>query len=79
MTTALVSKQFIATFGDEFKAVAERAGKPVEFMTLPEAQGARLPQADCDRIDCTFIDRDIRFNDQIYAAYGEAVVASKSL
>ena len=40
-------------------------------MTLPEEQGARLPQADCDRIECTFIDRDIRFNDQLYAAYGE--------
>jgi len=79
MTTALVSKQFIAAFGDELTAVAGRAGKSVQFMTLPEAQGARLPQADCDRIDCTFIDRDIRFNDQLYAAYGEAVVASNSL
>ena len=42
MTTALVSKQFIARFGDEFKAVAARASKPVAFMTLPEEQGVRL-------------------------------------
>ena len=55
MTTALVSKQFVASFGDALKAVAERAGKSVEFMTLPEEQGARLSQADCDRIDCTFL------------------------
>ncbi len=48
-------------------------------MTLPEEQGKRLPQAEYDRIDCTFIDRNIRFNEQLYAAYGEAVVASKSL
>ncbi len=41
MTTALVSKQFVARFGDEFKAVAERAGKSASFVTLPEAQGVR--------------------------------------
>ena len=40
--------------------------------------GARLSQADCDRIDCTFIDRDIRNNEQLYAAYGDALIASKS-
>src|SRR5688572_6125320 len=79
MTTALVSKQFIANFGDALNAVAMRAGTTVDFMTLPEEQGARVSQADCDRVDCTFIDRDIRFNDQLYAAYGEAVVASTSL
>ncbi len=79
MKTALVSKQFIANFGDELNAVAMRAATPLELMTLPEEQGARLSQADCDRVDCTFIDRDIRFNDQLYAAYGEAVVASTGL
>lgn len=77
MTTALVSKQFVAAFGDRFKAIA--GGKPVDFMTLPEQKGARLPQAECDRIDCSFIDRFIRFDEQLYAAYGEAVVASNSL
>jgi len=39
MPTALVSKQFVARFGDEFKAVAARAGKSVSFVTLPEAPG----------------------------------------
>ena len=66
------------TFGDELRKLAEQAGKPVQFITVPEKQGARLPQADCDRIDCTFIDRDIRFNEQMAAAYDEALVASKS-
>ncbi len=79
MTTALVSKEFIARFGAAFSAVAEPGGKAVTFMTLPEAQGARLPQADCDRIDCAFIDRDIRFNDQLHAAFGEAVLAARNL
>ena len=78
MITALVSKQFVASFGDAVKSAAERAGKPVAFMTPPEEQGAGLSQADCDRIDCTFIDRDIRFNEHIYAAYSDAVVAAKN-
>ncbi len=73
MTTALVSKEFIAQFGNAFKAVGERAGKTVAFMTLPETKGARLTQADCDRIDCVFLDRDMRFNDQFYAAYSDAL------
>jgi phosphoglycerate dehydrogenase-like enzyme len=79
MTTALVSKQFVAGFGKEFNAVAERAGKPVTFMTLPEVPGARLSHADCERIDCTFFDRDIRFHDHLHAAYGDAVAAAGNL
>lgn len=79
MTTALVSKHFIATYGEAFKAAGRSGGKPVEFMTLPEEQGARLSPAECDRFDCVFIDRDIRFNEQLYAACIDAVLASKSL
>ena len=59
MPTALVTKQFIAAFGDAFKAAGATGGKSVELMTLPEEKGARLSQADCDRIDCAFIDRDM--------------------
>ncbi|MES2563180.1 MAG: D-2-hydroxyacid dehydrogenase, partial [Pseudomonadota bacterium] len=52
---------------------------PVSFITPPEASGSRLSQGECDRIDCSFFDRDIRFIDpQIFAAYGDALVASKS-
>ena len=78
MVTALVSKQFVAGFGDAFKAAAERAGESATFMTLPEEPGSRLSQADCDRIDCSFLDRDMRFDDQIYAAFSEALVATAS-
>jgi phosphoglycerate dehydrogenase-like enzyme len=78
MVTALVSKQFVGGFGDALKAVAERSGKKVQFITLPEAQGARLAQGDCDRIDCAFIDRDIRFDEQVYGAFSDALVAGKN-
>lgn len=73
MTTALVSKQFVARFGEALKSVAESAGKSVSFITVPEEQGARLAQADCDRIDCTFPDRDINFNEHLFAAFEDAV------
>lgn len=79
MTAALVSKQFIARFGDEFKAVAARAGKSASFVTLPQAQGARLPRADLERVACIFLDRDMRFNAQLYAAYREVVLEAPNL
>jgi phosphoglycerate dehydrogenase-like enzyme len=78
MTTVFVSKQFVAGFGDALKAQARTAGKSVEFITVPDAPGARLSQADCDRIECTFIDRDIRFDENALAAYTDAIKASKS-
>lgn len=79
MVTAFVSRQFVDTYGEALEAVAKSAGKTVEFITPPEAPGARLPQADCDRIDFTFLDRDIRFRQaQIYDAYSDALTASKS-
>ena len=78
MPTALVSKQFIAAFGDALKAEAAKAGKSVELMTLPEEKGARLSKEDYDRVDCTFLDRDMRFDEQLADAFNDAVVASKS-
>jgi phosphoglycerate dehydrogenase-like enzyme len=78
MTTALVSKQFIAAYGDALKAEAAKSGTTVEFMTLPEEKGARLAQADCDRIDCAFLDREMRFDEQLTDALGDALIASKS-
>ena len=79
MLTAFVPRQFVVKFGDKLKAVAQRAGQSVDFMTLPEQSGARLAQADCDRIDCAFIDHSIRLDEQLYAAYGDAVLGSGSL
>ena len=77
MPTALVSKQFIARYGDKFKTASN--GKPVTFITLPEAQGARLMQAERDAIDFVFLDRDMRFDDQLYAAYSDALLNMSNL
>src|SRR3954463_14564136 len=78
MPTILVSKQFVAGFGDALKAEAAKAGKTVEFITPPEEKGARFSQADCDRIDAAFLDRDLRFDDQLAGAFNDALVASNS-
>ena len=78
MTTALVSKPFVAAFGDALKAEAAKSGTSVEFMTLPEEKGARLAKTDYDRIDCAFLDRDMRFEEQLMDAFNDALVRSKS-
>lgn len=79
MITALVSRQFVSRFGEELNAVAARAGKAVTCITLPEERGARLPAAACERIDCIFPDRDIRFDEHLDAAYRDALLAARNL
>ena len=79
MITALVSKQFIAQFGAAVTAIGEAAGKPVAFMTLPEAKGARLTQSECDRVDVLFLDRDMRFDEQLHDAYADALLRMTNL
>ena len=79
MTTALVSKEFAATYGDQLRAVAEREGRSVTFLHLPEEVGARFSQAQCDAIDCALMDRDIRFHEQVHPAFNDAVSRSNSL
>ncbi len=78
MINVLVSRQFIAAFGDELKAVAERAGQTVSFVTLPEG-GAKMPAADRERVNCIFLDRDLRFEEKIYAAYLDMVLSAHNL
>jgi D-2-hydroxyacid dehydrogenase (NADP+) len=79
MPNALVSKQFVARFGDDVQAVAAQSGHTVSFITLPEQNGARLSPADCERIDCMFLDRDIRFIEQLYAAYKDALHQARNV
>ena len=79
MVTALVSKQFVAHFGESLRGVAAGCGNAVSFVTLSEENGARLSRADCERVDCIFLDRDIRFTEQLYEAYRDALPQTKNL
>ncbi len=74
MTTALVSKEFIAQFGVAFNAVGDAAGKPVTFMTLPAEKGARLSSEERAHVNFIFLDRDMRFDEQLYGAYTDALL-----
>ena len=74
MITALVSKEFIAQFGAAFKAIGDTAGKPVTFMTLPAEKGARLSAEERARVNFIFLDRDMRFDEQLYGAYTDALL-----
>jgi D-2-hydroxyacid dehydrogenase (NADP+) len=79
MTIALVSKQFIAAFGENLRTKVSGTGHTLEFITPPESDGARFTQAERDRIECIFLDRDMRFNKQIYAAYADALLQMNNL
>jgi phosphoglycerate dehydrogenase-like enzyme len=76
--TALVSKEFIKRFGEAFRATAARAGKTAAFVTLPEG-GAQLADAERDRVNCIFLDRDIRFNEPLYKSYLGMLLAAPAL
>lgn len=79
MPNLLVSKQFIARFGERINTIATAAGQSVSFMTLPEAPGARLTQAECERVHILFLDRDMRFDDQLHDAYADALLKMSNL
>ena len=79
MTHLLVSKQFIARFGEQIKTIAAAANQSVTFMTLPGATGARLTQAECERVDILFLDRDMRFDDQLHDAYADGLLRMNNL
>jgi len=79
MPIALVSRQFIDGFGPALEAVAKRDGAAVEFITPLETPGTRLSAADCNRIDCTFADRDMRFDEQTNAVFEDAMMRTKSM
>lgn len=53
MPTALVSKQFIARFGDALQRTAAGCGKSVSFLTLPD-DGSDLAPAGHVVTDPTF-------------------------
>lgn len=79
MPTILVSREFLAHFGEDLKRLAATCGQMVSLITLPEENGARLSRSDCERIDCIFLDREIRFNEQASAAYRDALPAAANV
>lgn len=78
MTGMLLSKGFVASFGKPLSEVARRAGLTLHILHLPDDAQQRLAPADCDRIEVTFLTRDIRFSAH-YKTFGDTLIAAKNL
>ena len=78
MSGMLLSKGFIAEFGDRLAAAAKEARLETDIIHLPDDPGARLSQEDCARIEIAYLTRDIRFSDHYYG-FGDAVTAARNL
>ena len=78
MTGMLLSKGFVAAFGKQLSEAAQRVKLAPDIVHLPDDAKMRLSQADCDRIEVTFLTRDIRFTEH-YKSFGDALIAAKNL
>jgi phosphoglycerate dehydrogenase-like enzyme len=78
MTGMLLSKGFVATFGRQLNEVARRVKLVPDVVHLPDDAQARLSEADCGRIEVTFLTRDLRFSEH-YKTFGDTLIAAKNL
>ena len=74
----LLSRGFVANFGDRLAAVARAAGVEPEIVHLPDDPRARLSAAECDRIEIALLTRDARFSPH-YPGFSDTVVAARNL
>lgn len=70
MTGVLLSRPFLATFGDDLAVVAAECGLTIEHILLPDQPDQRLPPAECERVEVAFFSGDLfpTFNRAFYAA-----------
>jgi phosphoglycerate dehydrogenase-like enzyme len=78
MTGMLLSKGFVASFGKQLTELARRAGLALNILHLPDDAQQRLAPADCDRIEITFLTRDLRFSEH-YKTFGDTLIAAQNL
>src|SRR3954468_20848074 len=78
MTGILLSKGFVAAYGNLLIEAAQRAGVTPQVIHLPDDPRASLSTADLARIEVTMLTRDIRFSDH-YKHYGDTLLAAENL
>lgn len=78
MTGILLSKGFVAQFGDQLQAAAKAAGVTAEIIHLPDDAAQRLPADQIARIEVAYLTRDIRFSDH-YQTFGDTVKVAPNL
>ena len=74
----LLSKGFVATYGQLLEDSARRAGLAVEPIHLPDDPQARLGAAELERIEIANSSRDVRFG-PLYQSYSDALIGAKNL
>ena len=78
MTGILLSKGFVAQFGEQLQATAKAAGITPEIIHLPDDASQRLSPEMAAKIEIAYLTRDIRFSD-LYASYGDTMKAAANL
>lgn len=78
MPGMLLSREFVAQFGDEVRARLSQAGLAPDYVHLPDDPEEELEAADCARIRIAFLTRDVRFS-PLYPVFGAAVRAAPRL
>lgn len=74
MATVLVSHRCNAEIGADIAETAARAGLALEIAVLPAEREARLPEADCARLDIAFFSGDVfpDYSRQFFSAVRKA-------
>lgn len=78
MTGILLSRGFVAQFGDQLQAAAKVAGVTPQVIHLPDDAAQPLPAADVAKVEVAYLTRDIRFS-ELYKSFGEAVKIAPNL
>ncbi len=78
MTGILLSKGFVAQFGEELQAAAKVAGVVPNIIHLPDDATQRLPATEVAKIEAAYLTRDIRFSD-LYHSFSDTVKVASNL
>lgn len=78
MTGILLSRGFVAQYGDQLQAAAKAAGVTPQIFHLPDDATQRLPAETLAKIEAAYLTRDIRFSDH-YHSFGDAMKAAPNL
>jgi phosphoglycerate dehydrogenase-like enzyme len=78
MTGILLSRGFVAQFGEQLQAAAKAAGVTPQIIHLPDDATQRLPAAEVAKIEAAYLTRDIRFSDH-YQSFGDTVKNAPNL
>lgn len=78
MKGMLLSKGFVAQFGEQLRAAAKVAGVTPQIIHLPDDAAQALPAADVAKVEVAYLTRDIRFS-ELYKTFGDAAKAAPNL